>query len=530
LTEEAEVVEHDSFLSVGRILRISAQKYPHRSALEFEDRTYTFAQLDAEVDVVAGLFQALGLVNDDRVFMLAENSPAYVRAIYAASRLGLVAMPANSMLTAHDIASLLDLSRPRHVVAGEAYLAKVREALSLSKECGDLPVTVLHRDDRVTDVGGRVVDVVAEARGGVAAPVPSRPVLDTDPGIILFTSGSTGTPKGIVKSVRSIAWSALNHQISEPRRSGDREAFCLALAGIAFANFVLLDALVGATCVLEPQFEPERLARTLATKGITHVFTAPTMVAAIARDLPEVQFPSVRVVETSFEFPLELRHQAVRMFPNAQVLWSFGSTEATMARTPMEYLLSDVSCVGYPGGLDEYRISPDDIDDDGVGEVQSYGPSLMIGYLSTEGDDFSARRGVRPDGWFDTGDRGWLDADHALHFAGRVKDMIKSGGANVYANEVETVLVAHPGVRNAAVLGLDDDYWGEIVAAVVEVDEPESFELDDLRRFATDRLAGFRRPKVYFLLDDLPKNPTGKIAKGHLRDEIRAGVLRPREP
>lgn len=521
--------EQDAFLSVGRILRISAQKYPRRACLEFEERSYSFAELNGQVNVVARVFQQHDLTNGDRVFMLAENSPAYVRALYAASKVGLVAMPANAMLTAADIAELLDLSTPKHIVVGEGYLSKVREALSASKECGDLPVTVLHADDRVTDSDGRVIDVVGEARAGTEEPVPSRPVRDDDPGIVLFTSGSTGTPKGIVKSVRSVAWSAINHQISEPRRSGDRESFCLAIAGIAFANFVVLDALVGATCVLEPQFEPARLAHTLTTRGITHIFIAPTMIAAITRDLPDASFPSVRVVETSFEFPIELRRQAVRMFPNAQVLWSFGSTEATMARTPPEYLLTDVSCVGYPGGLDEYRISPDDVDENGVGEVQSFGPTVMIGYLSSEEDDFYARRGVRVDGWFDTGDQGWIGADHELHFAGRVKDMIKTGGANVYANEVESVLVEHPGVRNAAVLGLSDDYWGEVVAAVVEVGDPADFDLDELRRFSADRLAGFRRPKTYFLVGELPKNPTGKIAKGLLRADIDGGALLPRK-
>lgn len=520
--------EHDSFLSIGRILRISAQKYSRLSCLEFEDRAYSFADLDAQVNVVARLLQRHGLVNGDRVFMLAENTPGYVRTLYAASRLGLVAMPANAMLTVQDIAALLDLSAPRHVVIGESYLAKMREALATSKECGDLPVTVLHRDDRVTESGGSVVDVVAVAKVDGSEPLPQRVVLDDDPGMILFTSGSTGTPKGIVKSVRSVAWSAVNHQISEPRRSGDRESFCLALAGIAFANFVVLDALVGATCVLEPQFEPAGLARTLTTRGITHIFLAPTMIAAIERDVPEATFPSVQVVETSFEFPLELRRAAVRMFPNAQVLWSFGSTEATMARTPPEYLLTDVSCVGYPGGLDEYRISPDDVDENGVGEVQSFGPTVMIGYLSAADDEFSARRGVRPDGWFDTGDKGWIGADHELHFAGRVKDMIKTGGTNVFANEVEGVLIEHPEVRNAAVLGLSDDYWGEIVAAAVEVADPEAFDLEDLRRFAAERLAGFRRPKAYFVLGDLPKNPTGKIAKGQLRADIDEGALRAR--
>jgi fatty-acyl-CoA synthase len=524
VNESTQLIE--GHLNIGRILRLGALKFGPRVFLEFGERAYTYADFNAQVNVLASAFAERGLANGDRVLILAPNSPGYVRAIFAAAKLGIVVMPVNAMLTTSDNAALIDLTRPALVVAGELYADRVREALRMSSHDA-VPVVQLSLDERVVfpDSEIHLVNVAAGGSVGTAAePTPARPVQDDDPALILFTSGSTGTPKGIVKSHRSAVWSAINHQISEPRRSGDRESFCLSLAGIAFANFLMLDVLAGATCVLEPAFNASALTRTLSSRGITHIFIAPTMVAAIARAHPHARFPSVRVVETSFEFPIALREQTVAMFPNAAVLWSFGSSEATMARTPPHYLLTDVSCVGYAGGLDEYRIDPETTD--GVGEVQSFGPTVMQGYLTSVDGEIASGVGIRPDGWFPSGDLGWIDDDGALHFAGRVKDMIKSGGANVFAGDVETVLVDHPDVRNAAVIGLPDDYWGEVVCAVLESDALPDLLVASVREFVSTRLAGYRQPKRYFVMADLPKNPTGKIAKGTLKASAQGGELK----
>jgi fatty-acyl-CoA synthase len=507
-------------------LRLSASKFATCNFLEFEDRAYAYSEFNAQVNVVSHWLASTGLANGDRVLLLSENSPSFVRAMFALGKLGVVSMPANTMLTDNDIARLVDLTRPSHVLAGDGYRQKAELALAAST-VPRTPLSVLHLDDTVTTASGAVLDVVSEAAAGLAEPLPSRPVRDEDPAVILFTSGSTGMPKGIVKSYSNLAWSAINHQISEPRRSGDRESFCLSLAGIAFANFVLLDALAGATCVLEPAFDAARLAQSLATRGITHIFLAPTMISALARHSPDANYPTLRVVETSFEFPLETRRTAVNLFPNASILWSFGSTEATMARTPPEFLLNDISCVGYASGLDEYRIDPDTPQGE-QGEVQSYGPTVMVSYLSEDDAGEGTGTGVRPDGWFPTGDLGTLDEANALHFAGRVKDMIKSGGTNVFAMDVEAALIEHPDVRNAAVIGLPDDYWGEIVAVVLEMADPELADVESVRKFAIERLAPFKRPKQYFVLADLPKTPTGKVAKGQLKNQVKGSKLVPR--
>jgi fatty-acyl-CoA synthase len=513
----------EGYLGHGRILRLSSVKFAQRTFLEFEDRSYTYSAFNAQVNVLAQWVASEGLRNEDRVLILSENSPGFVRAMFALGKLGVVAMPANTMLTVSDVSRLIDLTKPAHVLAGRLYYEKVVDAVGASSTPA-IPVSVLESDDRVTPVQGSVLDVVGTALNGVGEPRPARPVQDEDPGVIFFTSGSTGTPKGIVKSYANVAWSAINHQISEPRRGGDREAFCLSLAGVAFANFVLQDVLAGATCVLEPAFDAARLSRTLAGRGITHIFLAPTMISALWRNRPESEFPTVRVVETSFEFPIETRRMAVRMFPNASILWSFGSTEATKARTPPQFLLNDVSCVGYAGGLDEYRIEPGTPLGE-PGEVQSFGPTVMSSYL--QGDDANGvdGTGVLHDGWFPTGDLGTIGEAGALYFAGRAKDMIKTGGANVFAIDVEAALTEHPDVRNAAVIGLTEPYWGEIVVAVLEVDDPETASVDAIHNFATERLAAFKRPKQYFFVGELPKNPTGKVAKGVLKDRVVAGDL-----
>jgi acyl-CoA synthetase (AMP-forming)/AMP-acid ligase II len=152
----------------------------------------------------------------------------------------------------------------------------------------------------------------------------------------------------------------------------------------------------------------------------------------------------------------------------------------------------------------------------------------MVSYLSEDDAGEGTGTGVRPDGWFPTGDLGTLDEANALHFAGRVKDMIKSGGTNVFAMDVEAALIEHPDVRNAAVIGLPDDYWGEIVAVVLEMADPELADVESVRKFAIERLAPFKRPKQYFVLADLPKTPTGKVAKGQLKDQVKGSKLVPR--
>jgi acyl-CoA synthetase (AMP-forming)/AMP-acid ligase II len=510
-------------LNHGRILRLSALKFPTQVALEYGGSTYTYSDLNREVNGVAAALVADGIATGDRVVIMSENTPQYFRLLFALAKVGAVSVPLNTMLPSGAIRDVLTTAAPRAAYVSATYreaFVRAHEQLPPERrpDLRELAVDL----DRSTSGSAHegAATAVNHAVPSAAEPVPSTPVSDDAAAIILFSSGSTGNPTGIVKSFANMAWSAINRQIAEPRASGDREYFCLPLAGIAFANFVLTDILTGATCVMADAFSPTQAADDLADLGITHVFLAPTMIRSIAEVAPGRTYEGVRRVESSFEFPIEIRRRAVSMFPNAMVLWSFGSTEATMARTPPDVFLHDTSCVGFASGLDEYRVVPAN-SDTSVGEVESRGPTRMLSYLS----DYASGHRARPEEWFPTGDLGEVDEWGRLHFRGRIKDMIKTGGVNVFARDVEDVLVSHPAVRDAAVIGVPDDYWGEAVTAVVEISG--AADLSSLADHVRDRLAPYQRPKAYYLADDLPKNPTGKLAKGVIRDLIASGAILP---
>lgn len=507
----------NSFLSPGRLLRLSAARHGGVDMVAFEGTSYTYRVFNRQVNALAGRLSELGIGTGDRIQILSENGPDYVRLMFAANKIGAVSIPTNAMLVEHELAGVLRIGRPKMFFASRHHLDLARGAIGTTALDGTQLIE-LTTDGEESALGP---SLFSDLDGTDRDPTPRAPVGDQDPGVILFSSGSTGMPKGIVKSNGSLVWSAINRQIAEPRRPGDREAFVLPLAGIAFANFLLTDVLSGATCLLLRRWDPEAATELLGQRGTTHVFLAPTMMVSIDRSRPGVTFPGVQVVETSFEFPMSNRHLARRLFPNAAILWSYGSTEAAMARTPPEYLFSDPGCVGYASGLDEFAVDANGDLDDGeheLGEIRSTGPTVMLGYLSEDEDGMT----LPDDGWLRTGDLGWIDDDSALHFSGREKDMIKSGGSNVFAREVELVLMDHPAVAQAAVIGIPDEYWGESVVAFVET--AASVTIADLQAHVESRLAPFRRPKSYFQIDEIPRNPTGKVAKGVLRDQVLRGA------
>jgi len=461
-------------LNYGRALRISAMKFRDHVALEFRGARYTFGELNRQVNAMAHALSAHGVRSGDRVLILSGNSPDYIRLLFAAAKLGAVCVPTSTALTESDLIFVLRASRPSLVVAGEAYLDLARQAVRGAALSGEPAIVGLQVDSAVP-VDGAVPQDAPPATWPEWLDVGAHPVIepvaelppDDAPAILLFTSGSMGTPKAVVKSFANLTWHAINRQLAEPRRERERELFVLPLTGVGFGNFVVTDVIVGATCVLEPSFDPSRTARLLAQGAISHAFLAPTMLMAVEATGDNLRFPGVSVIETAYEITPAQRARVAQMFPGARILYSYGCTEGSMGRAPAEAFLADPTCVGFASGLDEYRVvghADDHHGPDSLGPIEVAGPTVMRGYLTASGE---LSQDVR-DGWFDTGDLGWVDDAGALHFGGRQKDMIKSGGMNVYAWDVESALAAYPEIESVAVIGLPDDYWGEAVVAVLQ--------------------------------------------------------------
>jgi fatty-acyl-CoA synthase len=507
------------YLNFGRALRLSADKFRNDPCLSYGDSLYTFVELNRQVNCTAHALRAQGVQAGDVVVIVSANSPDYVRLLFALAKLGATSVPINISLTTSDLAQVIAASRPVAVAASGGHFDRVQGALH-RLDAAALPALLPLPEDRFA---AHTPVAPPEWLAGPADPSepPESGARDSDPAVLLFTSGSMGTPKAVVKSYANIVWHSLNRQLSEPRQHGDRELFVLPLSGVGLGNFLITDVLVGATCVLEPAFDPNVTADRLADAAISHVFLAPTMMMAISAARPSSRFPGVEVVETAYEVTLQQRQRIAEMFPSARIIYSYGCTEGSMATAPQDAFLGDPTCVGFASGLDEYRV----VKDGGLqapGAIEVSGPTVMRGYLTDDG------KGVSDDvveGWFDTGDLGWLDERRRLHFTGRAKDMIKSGGMNVFARDVELVLMNHPSLAQVAVIGVPDDYWGEAVVAVVEPRVGAAVTADDLAEYARANLAGYRRPKRYYVTDRMPLNSTGKLAKGIVRADVLAERL-----
>ena len=508
--------ESQPTLNPGRVLRLSAMRYSHHVALEFEGKPTTYLQLNEQVNAMAHFLGEQGVAARDRVVIVAPNGPDYVRLMFAAAKLGAVAVPTNTGLLAHELAHVLRASSPRLVAVGDEYFDRVSEAVQLSGLSSSLVVLRL-----LPDSDGLAVDTGCLGISGFGDGEPTLPsVDDSDIAILLFTSGSSGTPKAVAKSYANVTWHALNRQISQPRHEGDRELFVLPLSGVGFGNFLLTDILVGATCVLEPRFDADRTARLLQTGSIRVAFLAPTMLLAVNAAYPGASFSTLEILETAYEVTDAQRRTIAEMFPRAQIMYSYGCTEGSMARAEPDAFLGDPSNVGYASGLDEYRVVPHSED---FAEIEVSGPTVMRGYLRSDG---SLESGAIKDGWLGTGDLGRQDELGAVHFVGRSKDMIKTGGLNVFAAEVEAALLEHPSVARVAVMGVPDDYWGEAVVAVLELTVGASNEglEGNLREHAKRLLAGYKCPKRYLKVDALPINAGGKLAKGEVRRMVETGL------
>jgi fatty-acyl-CoA synthase len=496
--------------NVADVLRLAARTYGDREMVAFRDRRFTYREFNDRVNRLADGLRRSGVEQDDVVASVAYNSDGLLALYFALAKLGAVSVPLNTMLTRDDVEDLVHKSGARALVYGEEWDDRVQgiPGVELIAVSGDDPSSLQHLE---------------------AAGAPDEPPLiegGARPATVIFTSGSTGSPKGCMKSHANMLWSAIHCQIETPRSQNDIELYVIPLAGVGFANFLMPAVLGGARVVLD-RFDPARGLESIESERVSHVFLAGSMLDAMLRVEGQERFDlsSLRLIETAYQLSGRLRDAIAERF-GPIVRWCYGSTEGTNWAAPAEAFSTRPDCVGFPKGIDEFRI----VDDDGnplppgeVGEVLVAGPTVMLGYLA----DPEETAAVLHDGWLLTGDLGEIDTDGMMLFRGRKKDMIKTGGMNVAAGEVELALARHGEIAEVAVIGVADDKWGEAVTAVVVPADgrvPHDAFVEDLRAHCRATLAGFKRPKEYIVMDELPKNPTGKVAKGVLQELYGAGA------
>lgn len=491
-------------------LATRAQLSPDREAIVDGTTRLTYAQLWSRVTRAAGLLRELGVARGDRVAVLALNCVEGVELLYATAEVGAMLVPLNWRLAVPELEYQLE-------DAGAVALFVGPEHAGLAAGLrADLPLRAR------LDLG----DEYAAARDR-AAPHESADgrAAFGDPHLILYTSGTTGHPKGAVLTHANVFWNAVNVTIGFGLTERDTTVTVLPMfhsGGVGL--FTIPTLTVGGRVVLLPKFDTAALLEAVERERAQLVFGVPAIWLELARDLaftPE-RYPTLRCLSSGgapLPVPL-IETLAARGFT---VLQGYGLTETAPGGTLIspEDWRRKAGTVGKPFPLVELRVAGEDerpLPSGQIGEVHFRGPNVFAGYWrrpDATAEAFSA------DGWFKSGDLGSLDDEGFLTLVDRKKDMVISGGENVYSAEVENALFAHPAVAEAAIIGVPDPRWGEAVCAVVALRPGQHASSDELIAHCRERLARYKSPKYVVFVDSLPRNAAGKVLKTRLREEVR---------
>jgi long-chain acyl-CoA synthetase len=513
------------------VLEHTTRAYPQNPALIFHDRIVTYAELhSATLHVAAGL-KASGIEPGDRVALLLPNCPAFVIAYYAATRIGAVVVPANPQLRPAELTYIWNDANVKLVVTVGPLLPVVQAArMSLPGLSHVVSVTHRHELPDAVDVaaieGFRTLDELIHFGGETFGstgfhdtPTPS----DQECAVILYTSGTTGHPKGAMLSHRNLTRNV--EQVKEVLhiRTTDRFLSVLPLFH-AFAGTVCMNLPigVGAASVILDSFAPGRTLEALERHHVTLLPAVPAIFAALLAHTPDREYDLSHLrllISGGAPLPARALHALEARF-GIPVLEGDGPTECSpVTSVNREEGPRKVGTVGpaIPGvEIAIFDEADRPIPTGQVGEIVVRGENVMLGYLNQPEETAEAMRG----GWYHTGDLGTLDEEGFVSIVDRKKDMIITGGLNVYPREVEEILLSHPAVADVAVIGLQDAMRGEAVLAVVVRRPGAEVEARDLTRLCRDLLAAYKVPRKVLFRDTLPRGGTGKVVKRLLKKEL----------
>ena len=488
-----------------------AEATPARVAFCSESSAETWADFHARVLRCAGALRAAGVGAGDRVGHLGLNSVDFIVLMQACIRMGAVLAPINWRLVAAEVGWILRDAGIGLLVADRAFQGVVEPALAAA--------------------GVRQLVWSEDFAGWLTAATPDDGVADAaadDVVLQLYTSGTTGFPKGALLTHRNLLGTVEKGSLTGESWSGwDDLDVCLIampLFHIGGTGWALHALAAGASGVVLARPDIELMIDAIGQFRVTKMFAVPAVLNMIVqhpKTLAGADLSSVtEMLYGASPIPLDVLKGAMRAFPNASFIQCYGATETSGTVVYLPPADHDVAgnermrgC-GKPFPGNEVRIVDADLNElprREVGEIAVRSVSVMKGY---HGNDAATAKAIR-DGWYLTGDAGWMDADGYLTIHDRVKDMIVSGAENIYPAEVENALFAHPAVRDAAVIGVPDAKWGEAVKAIVVLKAP--VDADALIAFCRERIAGFKCPKSVDFVDELPRNPSGKVLKKELR-------------
>ena len=481
--------------------------------MQVGDVTVTFGELLQRVERLAANLVREGIKPGDRIALLCKNDFAFCELMMAASRTGVVLVPLNFRLALPEIEFIVQDSGARILFTGTQFVDNARAVQANCETCT------------------AVVEVTTDGLyGGWAMSSASH---SADPGnrdAILFqmyTSGTTGKPKGALISQKNVL-ALMNNGCRElgPFQETSRSLVCMPLFHVAGSAWLFFGIAAGSSNDLVVDIDPGGILDQIEQNGISCTLMVPTVIQMVttAAETRGTTIPGLKTIcFGASPMPAELLKRAKQVFPDTDFIHVYGMTETTCmfaSLDPAELRANRrLESCGKPFADAEMKI----VDPDGaevpvgvVGEIICRTPQLMAGYWNRPDATAKAVR----DGWYHTGDAGYVDEEGFLYIRDRIKDLVITGGENVYPAEVENAVLAHPGVADVAVIGVPDARWGEIVLAAIVVKEGQTVEDDEVKSTVRARLAGFKVPKRIERVKALPRNGAGKVTKEVLRAQF----------
>ncbi|MCH6263959.1 MULTISPECIES: class I adenylate-forming enzyme family protein [Neobacillus] len=504
-------------MNLFEALERNARYQPDKTAIIFNERVYTYKEYNEQVNRIANSLISYGVKRGDKIALMMKNSDLFCFIYYGILKAGGVAVPVNFRLTAKEASYILDDSDSIIVFADED-LAEVVDKASEGNDKIQLQV--------IAGSNKRENQILLSAFQSSVVDNPEREVLESDDAEILYTSGTTGLPKGVVLDHHRVIHVALGIIITFKMGPEDQLLHLAPLFHCAQLNlFLVPGSILGCTQIVRQEFNPVQTLKDIDQYKISLFFGVPTMYNFLLQVPNRDQFDLSSVKRCGYgaaPMPTALLKQAMEMFQTDQFYNMCGQTEGGPGGV---YLLPEEHKTKFgTSGRASYGTDAKVVDENGedakpgeVGEFIIKCENVMKGYYKKPEETAKVLR----NGWLYTGDLAKIDEDGYITLVDRKKDMIISGGENVYSTEVEHVLYKHPDILEAAVIGVPHEVWGETVAAVIVPKEGKQINQEELQQFCREELAGYKIPRIIYQINQLPRNTSGKVLKYQLRENYK---------
>ncbi len=518
-------------MNISMLLTKSARTFPSNLAIVHGEKNYTYAQFNTRVNRLASALNKLGVQQGENVAILQYNYPETLESIFACFKAGCGTVPINFRLHPNEFSFIIDNSEAKAIILSPEFnesvlnvrdrMPKVKHVITMGHAKGEF----LNYEELISDESNQYTD--AE-------------VLPDDLAWLFYTSGTTGNPKGAMLTHRNLLAMVMNFYADICPNFGPADAI-LHAAPLSHGSGLYALPNIGKAAtniILESKsFDPQLVFKTIQEYNITNMFVAPTMVKLLVDSsvIDQYDFSTLKAIIYGGAPMLveDLKQAMAKLGPCLVQLYGQGESPMTITYLPhRDHILEGtplqmkrLASAGYARTDCEVRIfDPDDkeLPPNQMGEIVTRSDLVMKGYWKNP----EATEKTLKNGWLHTGDVGYIDEQGYLFIMDRSKDMIITGGENVYPREVEEVLIKHPAIREVAVIGIPNETWGEAIKAVVSLVEGESVTEEEIIAFCKNHIASYKKPKSVDFMDELPKNNYGKILKRELRAKYWEGKER----